>query len=108
MAGGSDIDARSKWSYPDALTAQIEALAQQTPVLMVFEDVHWIDPTSLEVLGRGVSRNNAVCVLLIITYRPGPAANTNHSPRPLPRYVKGRRVTVKTATRKNFTIHVGK
>ena len=34
----------------EALIKQIEALAQQNPVLMIFEDVHWIDPTSLEVL----------------------------------------------------------
>ena len=26
------------------------------PVLMIFEDVHWVDPTSLEVLGRTVDR----------------------------------------------------
>src|SRR5262249_34119390 len=29
----------------EALTAQLEALAQAKPVLMIFEDVHWIDPT---------------------------------------------------------------
>ena len=34
----------------EALTAQIEALSRSNPVLMIFEDVHWIDPTSLEVL----------------------------------------------------------
>ena len=28
----------------DALTAQLEALSRSTPVLMIFEDVHWIDP----------------------------------------------------------------
>ena len=32
----------------EALNTQIQALAQQDPVLMIFEDVHWIDPTSLE------------------------------------------------------------
>ena len=32
----------------DALMSQIEALARSTPVLMIFEDAHWIDPTSLE------------------------------------------------------------
>ena len=53
-----------------ALIAQIEALAQQTPVLMIFEDVHWIDPTSLEVLSRGISRNQGLGALLVITYRP--------------------------------------
>src|SRR6202046_1977851 len=34
----------------EALTTQIEALARRSPVLMIFEDAHWVDPTSLEVL----------------------------------------------------------
>ena len=38
----------------EALTAQLEALSRSNPVLMIFEDVHWIDPTSLEALGRTV------------------------------------------------------
>ena len=44
----------------EALTAQIEALSQQNPVLMIFEDVHWIDPTSLEALGRVIDRIKAL------------------------------------------------
>jgi len=32
----------------EALTAQLEALSSTNPVLMIFEDVHWIDPTTLE------------------------------------------------------------
>ncbi len=54
----------------EALTAQLVALASQHPVLMIFEDVHWIDPTSLEALGRAVDRIRALPVLLIVTYRP--------------------------------------
>jgi class 3 adenylate cyclase/tetratricopeptide (TPR) repeat protein len=54
----------------EALTAQIEALARRYPVLMIFEDVHWVDPTSLEVLGRSLDRIRALGVLLIVTYRP--------------------------------------
>ena len=54
----------------EALSAQVEVLAKQTPVLMIFEDVHWIDPTSLEALGRGITRNQGLGALLIITYRP--------------------------------------
>jgi predicted ATPase len=38
----------------EALTAQVEALSRQNPVLMIFEDVHWTDPTSLEMFGRAV------------------------------------------------------
>jgi len=37
-----------------ALIRQIEVLTQSSPVLVIFEDAHWIDPTSLEVLGRVV------------------------------------------------------
>ena len=54
----------------EALTAQVEALSRANPVLMIFEDVHWIDPTSLEALGRAVDRLRTLGVLLIATYRP--------------------------------------
>ena len=54
----------------EALTAQVEVLSRSNPVLMIFEDVHWIDPTSLEVLGRTVDRLRTLGVLLIVTYRP--------------------------------------
>jgi predicted ATPase len=54
----------------EALTAQLEALAQGKPVLMIFEDVHWIDPTTLEAIGRTVDRLRTFGVLLIVTYRP--------------------------------------
>ena len=49
----------------EALTAQVEALSRSNPVLMIFEDVHWIDPTSLEALGRTVDRLR----LFFATYR---------------------------------------
>jgi len=54
----------------EALTAQMEALSRSKPVLMIFEDVHWIDPTSLEALARTVDRLATLGVLLIVTYRP--------------------------------------
>jgi len=54
----------------EALTTQIEALTRQNPVLMIFEDAHWSDPTSLEALGRAVDRIRTLGVLLIVTYRP--------------------------------------
>jgi class 3 adenylate cyclase/predicted ATPase len=54
----------------EALTAQMEALSQSNPALMIFEDVHWIDPTSLEALGRAADRIRNLRVLLIVTYRP--------------------------------------
>ena len=54
----------------EALTAQMEALSRQNPVLMIFEDAHWADPTSLEVFGRTVDRIRTLRVLLIVTFRP--------------------------------------
>ncbi|MET3967684.1 MULTISPECIES: adenylate/guanylate cyclase domain-containing protein [unclassified Bradyrhizobium] len=52
------------------LLAQLEGLATRRPVLMVFEDVHWIDPTSLDLLDLVVDRVATLRVLLIITFRP--------------------------------------
>jgi len=54
----------------EALTAQLAGLAKQQPVLMIVEDAHWIDPTSLEVFGRTVDQINTLPVLLIVTFRP--------------------------------------
>src|SRR5262245_55673274 len=53
-----------------AMLDQLEAFARQKPVLMVFEDVHWADATSLEVLDLTVERVRALPVLVLITFRP--------------------------------------
>jgi class 3 adenylate cyclase/tetratricopeptide (TPR) repeat protein len=55
----------------EALADRVEALARQGPVLMLIEDVHWIDPTSQELLELLVPRVNAIRVLLVMTHRPG-------------------------------------
>src|SRR5215472_1447263 len=49
---------------------QLEALARQNPVFMLFEDVHWADATSLEVLDLTIERVRALPVLAIFTFRP--------------------------------------
>jgi class 3 adenylate cyclase/tetratricopeptide (TPR) repeat protein len=54
----------------EALTSQLAGLARQNPVLMIVEDAHWIDPTSLEVFGRTVDRIKTIPVLLVVTFRP--------------------------------------
>jgi class 3 adenylate cyclase/predicted ATPase len=53
-----------------ALTSQVAGLASQQPVLMIFEDAQWTDPTSLEAFGRTVDRIKTLPVLLIVTFRP--------------------------------------
>ena len=54
----------------EALGSQMEALARSQPVLMVFEDAHWTDPTSQEAFGRVVDRLRTLRVLLVVTFRP--------------------------------------
>jgi hypothetical protein len=53
-----------------ALVAQVEGLAARQPVLMLFEDAHWSDPTSLELLDLIIDRVPALRSLVIITFRP--------------------------------------
>ena len=54
----------------EALVNQVAGLAKRQPILMVFEDVHWVDPTTQEVLDLLVPRIAQLPVLLLIAYRP--------------------------------------
>src|SRR5262245_38682236 len=54
----------------EALTLQVKALARSCPVLMIFEDAHWYDPTSLELFDRWMYLIRTLCGLLIVTFRP--------------------------------------
>jgi class 3 adenylate cyclase/predicted ATPase len=65
----------------EALTAQLARLTRQRPALMIVEDAHWVDPTSLEVFGRTVDQTKTLPVLLIVTFRPefdAPWAGRSH------------------------------
>ena len=53
-----------------ALLRQLEGLARTQPVLMIFEDLHWIDPTSREFLDLVLARIDRLPVLLAATFRP--------------------------------------
>lgn len=61
---------RKKEKTFDALLRQLAMLARRQPVLMIFEDVHWIDPTSRELLDLIVERVPSSPVLLLVTFRP--------------------------------------
>ena len=54
----------------EVLVSQLVSLSRQNPVLMIFEDAHWIDPTSLELFGRIVDSIPSLRVLLIVAFRP--------------------------------------
>jgi AAA ATPase domain/Adenylate and Guanylate cyclase catalytic domain len=53
-----------------AQLVQLEGLAARQPVLMVWEDVHWSDPTTRESLDLIIDRVSALRVLVILTFRP--------------------------------------
>jgi class 3 adenylate cyclase/predicted ATPase len=61
---------RKKERTLEALTRQLEGLARREPIVAVFEDAHWIDPTSRELLDLTVERVRSLPVLLIVTFRP--------------------------------------
>jgi class 3 adenylate cyclase/predicted ATPase len=54
----------------EALTKQLEVLTRKNPTLMIFEDAHWADPTSLEAFGRAVDQIKGHRMLFIVTFRP--------------------------------------
>jgi class 3 adenylate cyclase/predicted ATPase len=61
---------RKKVRTLEALIRQLEGLVRQQPAVMVFEDAHWIDPTSRELLDLAVERVRRLPVLLVVTFRP--------------------------------------
>jgi predicted ATPase/class 3 adenylate cyclase len=61
---------RQKQLTLEALADQLEGLSAEQPVLLVYEDVHWIDPTTQELLGLAIERIQHLPVLAIVTLRP--------------------------------------
>jgi class 3 adenylate cyclase/predicted ATPase len=61
---------RKKERALEALIRRLESLARRRPVLIIFEDAHWIDPTSRELLDLTVERVRNLPVLLLVTFRP--------------------------------------
>jgi class 3 adenylate cyclase/predicted ATPase len=53
----------------DALLRQLETYSRGRAILVVFEDAHWIDPTSRELLGLIVERVSRLPILLVVTFR---------------------------------------
>ena len=61
---------RKKQKTFEALTRRVIALARQRPLLLLAEDVHWADPSSLELLDRMIGLLSDLPVLLIVSFRP--------------------------------------
>src|SRR6516165_12161253 len=61
---------RKRQGLLEALVHQVEGLARDRPVLMLFEDAHWSDATSRESLGLMIDRLNDLPIALLVTFRP--------------------------------------
>ena len=76
--GGSDGDAASELTPRDARTALLHALESflvgsptRHPLVLVVEDLHWADPTTVELLGRIARNVSRLPVLCVLTFRTG-------------------------------------
>jgi AAA ATPase domain len=54
----------------DAIDDWLVNLSRLKPVLLILEDAHWIDPTTVEAITRGLGRRDSARILTIITHRP--------------------------------------
>jgi class 3 adenylate cyclase/tetratricopeptide (TPR) repeat protein len=69
--GALELSAQQiKQATMQALCTEMELLARSKPVLFLFEDTHWIDPTSLELLNLLIGGIRQSRVLIVVTHRP--------------------------------------
>jgi predicted ATPase len=61
---------RKKQRTLEVLVEQLAGLAGQRPVLALYEDAHWIDPSTIELLRLVIERVQRLPVLVLITFRP--------------------------------------
>ena len=66
-----DLNAKQKREATlDALVAWLLEMAEHTPILYIWEDLHWADPTTLELLGLFIEQSPTVSMINVLTYRP--------------------------------------
>ncbi len=61
---------RQKQRTLEVLIEQLAGLARERPVLEAYEDVHWVDPSTLELLDLLVEQVRSMRALVVLTYRP--------------------------------------
>jgi class 3 adenylate cyclase/predicted ATPase len=54
----------------EALVDQLVGLAAQRPVLFHFEDAHWIDPTTMQLMDLIIERTAEIAALVVVSFRP--------------------------------------
>jgi class 3 adenylate cyclase/tetratricopeptide (TPR) repeat protein len=61
---------RQRQQTLDAILTIVLALASQQPVLLIVEDLHWVDPSALELLGLLIDQTPTARILTLLTCRP--------------------------------------
>lgn len=70
--GSADVEpAQRKAGLLDALTGRLLRMAAARPLLVVLEDVHWVDPTTRDFVVGLLQRGNRAQMLVLATARPG-------------------------------------
>ena len=67
----ADSKATSQERLKREFFAFLQELCRHRPLLLVLEDVHWIDTSTVDLLGYVTSRFEALPLLVVVTYRPG-------------------------------------
>ena len=93
MAALLGVDVGKRYPAPDltplqrrtrtlaVLLGQLLGLAHQGPLLMVIEDTHWADPTTLELVGQALDRIGSASALILLTSRPDNQPSLGGHPR---------------------------
>ncbi len=76
------------------LVEAFEELTRETPMVLVLEDLHWSDPSTVDLLARLASRQEPARLLVIGTYRPAEARAGEHPLGPVVERLKLRRLAV--------------
>jgi class 3 adenylate cyclase/tetratricopeptide (TPR) repeat protein len=61
-----------------ALADMTEAIARRQPTMMLFEDIHWADPTTLEIIDLLIHRVRNIPLLIVLTHRPEFSSRWSH------------------------------
>ena len=74
----ADSKATSQERLKREFFAFLQELCRHRPLLLVLEDVHWIDSSTVDLLGYVTSRFESLPLLIVVTYRPGEMVERMH------------------------------
>jgi predicted ATPase/DNA-binding winged helix-turn-helix (wHTH) protein len=77
----------------------LEAMAAEAPLILVFEDLHWADPSTLDLISALARRRAPAKLLLVATYRPGDVSDANHPLKGLKQDLVTRKLAAEMALR---------